>query len=837
MRICARAGAMPRWQPIGRRSRSKPDFADAARRAGRQSMKTWASRERGRRRALYRLADSVRRARRRASARTGLASADALQSLGRPRRGCRRAIAQALRDRRPTSPKPRATSARRCIALGQLDEAARAAFAVRVEVRPDDAKLHFNLARCLRDAGHSRGRRSRAYRKALELRRQCRRCVTQPRHRAARRPGDREDAAASFRQGGGNCDPRIRGERTVNLGGALHVLGQYRRSDRATYQRAPCELQAATMLVAHNNLGQTLKVQGASTRRSRSCRRALELDPDFCDCRAAICCSFTTTRADSVPTTLLAEARRFGERARRGDARARYRVAQLRSRPERVLRVGFVSGDLRNHPVGLFRGGAAGCAGRDSPDALELFVYATHGRRATRSPRASDGVCHGWRTVSRTFATRRWPRRIRDDGVDILIDLSGHTADNRLPMFAWKPAPVQASWLGYFATTGVTAIDYFIADPWTLHRRTRKSHFTETIWRLPETRPVLHSAGRCSRRSRRCQRSPTDTSRSAASTPDEGQRRRGRAMGASPGRRLRTARCCSRPSSCAEPDVRERDVTERFAAHGVVRRPAAPEGPVVRAPTISTAYNRVDIALDPFPFPGGTTTAEALWMGVPVLTLAGRSLPLAPGRRPADERRSARLDRRPMPTTYVARGSGARRGSRPARAALRCRLGSRCDGLAVCSMRRASRATSRPRCAACGESRCDQRRDNRDRGFVQVATADTDSGRPDGRAGLGARSEAGLLLELRFLVHDVLAGDGIELLDLHLFRHELLVLRRRVEVAGAGRRFELDLFAGMIGFLIGAGSRPARPWRATRPGRRRCRSCRSCAARWWSAAG
>ena len=84
-----------------------------------------------------------------------------------------------------------------------------------------------------------------------------------------------------------------------------------------------------------------------------------------------------------------------------------------------------------------------------------------------RYPNASRHCCTGWHPVT-GLSDEHLAQRIREDEIDILIDLSGHTAHNRLPMFAWKPAPVQVAWLGYFATTGVTAIDYLIADPWTL---------------------------------------------------------------------------------------------------------------------------------------------------------------------------------------------------------------------------------------------------------------------------------------------------------------------------------------------------------------------------------
>lgn len=95
------------------------------------------------------------------------------------------------------------------------------------------------------------------------------------------------------------------------------------------------------------------------------------------------------------------------------------------------------------------------------------------------------GYCRGWFSIER-HSDEQAAQRIRDDRIDILIDLSGHTSGNRLPMFAWKPAPVQATWLGYLATTGVGAIDYLIADAWTLPE-SEEVHFTEKIWRLPES--------------------------------------------------------------------------------------------------------------------------------------------------------------------------------------------------------------------------------------------------------------------------------------------------------------------------------------------------------------
>jgi protein O-GlcNAc transferase len=211
-------------------------------------------------------------------------------------------------------------------------------------------------------------------------------------------------------------------------------------------------------------------------------------------------------------------------------------------------------------------------------------------------------------------------QRIREDHIDILIDLAGHTGHNRLPLFAWKPAPVQVNWLGYFATTGVAAIDYLIADPWTLPE-TEEQNFTETIWRLPETRLCF---------------TPPNVSIDVAPLPalergyvtfgnfnnlakmnDEVVFLWARILNAIPNSRLTL-----KTQHFNDPSVQE-NVFTRFEVHGVKRVQLILEGYAPRSDYLA-AYNRVDIALDPFPYTGGTTTVEALWMGVPVLTLAGK---------------------------------------------------------------------------------------------------------------------------------------------------------------------------------------------------------------------
>ena len=248
---------------------------------------------------------------------------------------------------------------------------------------------------------------------------------------------------------------------------------------------------------------------------------------------------------------------------------------------------------------------------------MELIAYPSHFRTDALTERIK-ACCYGWHSAV-GLSDENLARRISDDGIDILIDLSGHTAHSRLPMFAWKPAPVQASWLGYFATTGVAAMDYLIADPWTV-QKAEEASFTEKIWRLPDSYLCF---------------TPPDVDVQVVPLPaltnghvtfgcfnhlskmnDAVVALWARVLQAVPGSRL-----FLKAKQLGEATVRQ-SVVERFATHGVDAGRLILEGAAPRAELLAS-YRRVDIALDPLPYPGGTTSVEALWMGVPVLTLAG----------------------------------------------------------------------------------------------------------------------------------------------------------------------------------------------------------------------
>jgi protein O-GlcNAc transferase len=524
--------------------------------------------------------------------------------------------------------------------LGQFEEAI-LAYGRALDINPRSADAHTNLGSALKELGRY-AEAETSYKRALQIN-----PTSVETHYnlgvCLQASGRFEDAAACY-QTAGKIDPNYALAHT-NLGGVLGELGQYEAAlvcFRRVIEIRPLDpdahLNLGTTLTlvgrfdlamasfqkalaidpananVHVSLGGALKDVGRLDDALESTQRALELDPDCAIAHNNLLFIYNYA-ADHPAAVLLANAQRFGEMAKLL-ARPYVHWPNLRE-PGRCLRVGFVSGDLCDHPVGYFLEGILVELSAHARGRVQLFAYSNRRKEDSTSQRIKSS-CTAWNSVE-LLTDEALARRIREDGIDILIDLSGHTAHNRLPMFAWKPAPVQVSWLGYFATTGVAAIDYFIADPWTLLPE-QESHFSEQVWRLPETRlcftpPVLDvDVG------------PLPALQNGYVTfgcfnnlskmNDDVVALWARVLNAVPGSRLflkyqQLAESSVRQSTCA-----------RFAVHGVVSERLIFEDYVPRADYLA-AYQRVDIALDPFPFPGGTTTVEALWMGIPVLTLAG----------------------------------------------------------------------------------------------------------------------------------------------------------------------------------------------------------------------
>ncbi len=402
-----------------------------------------------------------------------------------------------------------------------------------------------------------------------------------------------------------------------NLGNTLQDMGAYDAAVEAYRQALAREPDNVEVF---HNLGSALSSQGNAEAALACLRHALELKPDFDLARSSLLFHLNYESSCSS-AEYLAEARRFGAAlARRGQAYTDWPAAdanmahEVNAAAHAPLRVGLVSGDLRMHPVGYF---LESVLAHLSPVRIALHAYVTGAQEDVLTARLKPRFA-GWRSLM-GLSDAAAAAAIRADGIQVLIDLAGHTLHNRLPVFARKPAPVQVAWLGYFASTGLDAIDYILADRHVLPP-TEEDNFVERPWRLPD--------------SYLCFTPPTPEvaigplPMLAAGAPTFGCFNRlsklndavvalwVRVLQAVP-----QARLLLKAKELLEPAAQQA-TRARFVAHGIAPARILTEGFTPRTDYLGN-YNRVDIALDPFPFPGGTTTVEALWMGVPVLTLRG----------------------------------------------------------------------------------------------------------------------------------------------------------------------------------------------------------------------
>jgi len=282
--------------------------------------------------------------------------------------------------------------------------------------------------------------------------------------------------------------------------------------------------------------------------------------------------------------------------------------------PDRRLRIGYISPNFRNTAVLMF---VLPILRNHDAWEVEVFCYsdahAPDEWTAQVRERADE-----WRDTSK-MTDEQLARQIREDRIDIAVELSGHIGDGRLLALACKPAPIQISYIGYQATTGVSAIDYFLTDGWADPPGQTERFFVERLIRLPE--------------SFFCYAPPPEA-------PAVGPLPAAAAGFVTLGCQNNLAKVTPRTIELwstilhAVPDARfmlltpgSREVDERvlnaFESHGIVRerielvRRATPVEYLAR-------YNRIDIALDPVPFNGHTTTCDAAWMGCPTVTLSGQ---------------------------------------------------------------------------------------------------------------------------------------------------------------------------------------------------------------------
>ena len=495
--------------------------------------------------------------------------------------------------------------------MGRREEAV-GAFQAGIRLNPEGGETHYNMGITLSELGRA-AESVDAYRVALRLK---------PNHRSAllnlgislTMTGRVDDAMAHYhevlRQDPGNVSV------TVNLGNLYKDLA---RLDEAIELYRTALRYEPDDFNAINNLGVALKDSGENEAALDCFRRSLALEPSRAEVHSNLI--FTSFFHPAVPPAEIAAEMRRWNAAHEAPLRREWRPHPNDPSPDRRLRVGYVSPDFRDHVVGRTM---LPCFEAHDRGRFEFFCYSgtSVADAVTERYRAlADGWCDTPHLSDTQLAAQ-----IRHDRIDILVDLALHTAFNRLPAFARKPAPVQIVWLGYPGATGLEAMDYRITDNFLDPPGQDTAGSLERPIRLPGAW---------------CCYLPPEDSPAVSELPAAKQ---GFITFGSFNNFAKIN------SSVLEIWVRilkavkdsrlllvvrgsNQDRTRRFFEERGIdparveflayyANPAATDGKP-QPPAYLLRYHRTDIALDPFPYNGMTTTSDALWMGVPVIALTG----------------------------------------------------------------------------------------------------------------------------------------------------------------------------------------------------------------------
>lgn len=487
--------------------------------------------------------------------------------------------------------------------LGRLDDAA-ACCERAMALRPEIAVIHSNLGNIYKLQGRL-DEALASYQEALRL---------DPRNAMAHsnlgillKTMERLDEATAHLQDALRLDPRL-AEAHNNLGNIFFNQG---RLDEALACFQEALRLRPNFVQGHSNLGLVYQAQGRLDEALACYREAVRLDP-----RKAIPHSnllyLLNYHEGYDPQTIFAEHVRWGEMHGRGlsDLTAHNNIPAM----DRRLRVGYVSADFRNHPIGYFL--EAVLAHHDKTQ-FETFCYSNHAIVDDTTQRLRMDADH-WRNIVGQ-PDEEVALQIRRDGIDILIDLAGHTKGNRLLTFALKPAPIQATWIGYPTTTGLKAMDYIIADRFVIPPQDER-YYVEQVVRLPNAYECFtppHFSIEVSPLPALSQQTITFGCFNNASklTPAV------IATWAKLVLSVPNSRLFLKYRGFGDEEVQQY-YRALFARHGVAPERIRFAGHSPRNELLA-AYQEMDIALDPFPYNGGLTTLEALWMGVPVISLRG----------------------------------------------------------------------------------------------------------------------------------------------------------------------------------------------------------------------
>ncbi|MBM4146919.1 MAG: tetratricopeptide repeat protein [Nitrospira sp.] len=398
-----------------------------------------------------------------------------------------------------------------------------------------------------------------------------------------------------------------------NLGNALREKGLL--NEAISYYQTALQIDPSNT-AAYNNLGNAFQIKGRSDIAETYYRRAVQLNPDDVSSYQSLLFVMNYNFL-SDPKIIFSEHLQF---AKRFETPLLSSISPHKNDKtiHRRLKIGYISPDFKRHSVAYFIEPVLAAHKRERFDVFCYSVGSVEDEVTKRLQRYADH----WHNIT-AISDEKAAELIRTNGIDILVDLAGHTTKNRILLFARKPAPVQVSWIGYPVTTGLSAIDYKVVDNYTDPPGMTEEFYTEKLIHMPgsflcylpdrdspEVGPLPNmESGYVTFGSF------NTLAKISAEVID---------LWSSILRIVQNSRLVMKTFSFAHKDTCEY-IFSLFTQKGVAaeRIELLLWQPDTRAHL--ETYNRIDIGLDTFPYNGTTTTCEALWMGVPVITLAGNT--------------------------------------------------------------------------------------------------------------------------------------------------------------------------------------------------------------------
>jgi len=404
-------------------------------------------------------------------------------------------------------------------------------------------------------------------------------------------------------------------EAQCNVGGMLEHNGEYSQAI-AAYRKAiginPSHPEA------HNNLGLILRQLGQFDEAMESFKRAIQAQPSGLSFMQNL-----ISTMNYMPHMECGEIfnmhQKFGQQLELASKPFAARPIEISETDTmRRLRIGYVSPDFKQHAVAHF---IEPVLANHQKDGFKIFCYSNNPIVDATTRHLQSLVPH-WRDIT-GMTDDDAAKKIRDDGIDILVDLAGYTNLNRLMIFTLKPAPVQATWIGYPNTTGLSRMDYRITDALSDPIGQTDSLHTETLARLPDCfscfAPPKESPEVGALPARNSDEIMFGSFNNLTKINDHVIATWARIF-----TRMPKSRLTLKYKSLKTGSIQDMVYAE-FAKHGVTRDRLVFLSQTDSKMEHMSQYNCIDIGLDPFPYNGTTTTCDALWMGVPVITLAGRS--------------------------------------------------------------------------------------------------------------------------------------------------------------------------------------------------------------------